>query len=90
MSQPSNNERVFTWARFLTPVIVGIASSLLTAFGNWKVLEYKLDAFDQRLAKQEARVDTIESDRIRDAERYGEISAKLDSLSTTMNRVLDR
>lgn len=82
-----SNERVFTWARFATPIIVGICSSFLTAYGNWRVLEAKFSALEGRVVKTELRLDSFDAERTRDAERYGEIRAKLDALQSSVEKI---
>lgn len=86
MSLPKNGDslnvgdRIFSWARLLTPLLVGIIGALIGGFASFTITQQQVAQQGIAITKLEARVSVIESNQSLVIERMARVETKIDIL----------
>lgn len=86
----SGGDRIFSWARLLSPLIVGIFGALLGGYTSYQVAQAENRSHFQRqdvaIEKLEARVSIIESGQTAILAKLASLEAKADLLLAGFKR----
>jgi hypothetical protein len=92
MSLPQNgdklnsSDRIFTWARLLSPFVVGIIGALIGGFASFTITQQQVAQQGISITKLEARVSVIESNQSLVIERMARVETKIDILLNDARR----
>jgi hypothetical protein len=78
--QMNQNDRIFSWARLLSPFVVGMIGALLGGFSSYTITKIQVAQLGIDIAKLEARVQNIETSQSFVTERMVRVETKIDLL----------
>jgi hypothetical protein len=78
--QMNSNDRIFSWAKLLSPFAVGLIGALLGGFSSYTITKYQVAQLSIDIAKLEARVQNIETSQSFVTERMVRVETKIDIL----------
>lgn len=81
------SERVFTWARFVTPIIVSLLTGAFGVLIATKVMEAKIVFLEAEQGKQAVRLDALEKREIDNVERFTRLETKLDFILESLKNL---
>lgn len=82
----SSGDRIFTWARMLSPFMVGIIGALIGGFASFTITQQQVQQQGISIAKLESRVLIIESNQSLVIERMARVETKIDILLSDLRK----
>lgn len=82
----SGGDRIFSWARLLSPFIVGIIGALIGGFASFTITQQQVQQQGISIAKLEGRVLLIENNQSLVIERMARVETKIDILLSDVRK----
>ena len=76
----SANDKIFSWARFFAPFIVGIVGALIGGFASFTITQQQVAYNAIAIEKHDKRIGVLEQEKLYNADRFARIEVKLDLL----------
>jgi len=76
----NSSDRIFSWARLLSPFVVGMIGALIGGFASFTITQQQVSQQGIAITKLEGRVLVIESHQSLVIERMARVETKIDIL----------